>query len=267
MQEANQLSENEMMESPSEETFEHSTGMEAADEPAHEESSENGELPLYAKERIGKLQKRHNQQQKELRRLKEELYSIQQRLAPQNNDQMSYQQPINSYEGDDYNQPSQDELIRKAVASAFQHKDMLERQAKEQEQIAHIQKQYKNLEEQLDQASNKYEDFDDVIHSDEAIFTPHMVNASLLIPNAPDVLYKLGKNREEARRISQLHPLEQSREVVKLSMALLGNETSKQNQPYKAMGTIKSTPVSSKNGVSENTSISELRRLMKNGWK
>jgi len=229
----------------------------ASEEPKKESEAE---LPAYAKERLGKQQKRHDRDMKSLHRKIAELES---RL-------MSGSQPEQS--DDSYGRsemaPEMDDQIKKAVAYALRAKEDQEQQAKEAEKQAYVQKQYQALHEQLDNGGGNYDDFDDVVRADDAPFTHSMRDTALLLPNPHDVLYKLGKNRDELKRISQLHPLEQAREMVKLSIALMGGQNQKQaaSTPSKPMGHVKSSPVPSQN-VNDKTPVSELRRLMKTGNK
>jgi len=144
---------------------------------------------------------------------------------------------------------------------------MQEQKAQEQERMQHVHKSYRNLQDNLDNASSKYEDFDDVVKSDDAPYTDAMRDAALLVDNAPDVLYHLGKDREKLKSISKLHPLEQAKEVIKLSQALaIGNGNKQSSSNAKPLGQVKNNPITS-NIVNENTSVSELRKRMKDGGK
>lgn len=224
------------------------------------EPRQEDELPLYAKEKIGKLQKRH---QRDMRRMQERLDLLSSRLEPpQDNQSQSFG---NSYANESTEGLSQDEVITRAVTAALQHKDVQERRAKDAEQTKYVHNQYQRLQDHLDNASDKYDDFDEVVRGHDVPFTPAMREASLLIDNPGDVLYKLGKNRDELNRIAKLHPLEQAKEINRLSFALMGGNN-KGQQPQKPLGQIKNNPVSSR-AVNENTSISELRERMKQGWK
>jgi hypothetical protein len=145
---------------------------------------------------------------------------------------------------------------------------MQEQKSKEAEKMQHVHKSYKALEDSLDNGSSKYEDFDDIVKSNDAPYTDAMRDASLLIENAPEVLYHLGKDKEKLKRISELHPLEQAKEVIKLSMALSSGNGGKQGNMSntKPLGQVKNNPVTS-NTVNEATSVGELRKRMKEGGK
>jgi len=221
------------------------------------------ELPQYAKEKIGKLQKRHRT---EARRWDQERQEL---LARLNSQGQSQSQNVGSYSPPDISDapPGIDPNVHAAVSYALQHKEMQERKAKEAEQAAHVSRAYQDHQTRLDAAADKYDDFHDVVYAPDAPYTHTMRDTSVLLPNAADVLYKLGKNRDELQRISQLPPIDQAKEMVKLSMALI-NDGGKAHEAPKTIGQIKSTPVSP-NAISDQTSVGELRKRMRDrqGWK
>lgn len=222
-------------------------------------------LPPGVKARLGRQEKRH---QREMRQMREQLEQMQSYLGNQNNPNQSindpYAQQGNALDGVDPN-------IQKAVSYALQAQEAERRKAKENEERALIQKKYQALHDNLDKGSDKYEDFDEVVRAQDAPFTPAMRDAALFLDNAPDVLYKLGKNKDELKRISGLHPLDQAREMVKLSHALMagqGERPQNGNNSSRPIGQIKSNPVSNHNAITDRTPPSEIRRRMKAGhWK
>jgi len=75
----------------------------------------------------------------------------------------------------------------------------------------------KNWENQMDVASEKYDDFDDVIVSiPRASVTDAMTLAVMESKNAGEVAYFLGENHQEADRISRLSVANQIRAIDKL---------------------------------------------------
>ncbi len=221
------------------------------------QDSKPDDLPAYAKERLGRQEKRH---QREMRALRDQLAQVQASQSQINPSQNTYGQQQVS------NVPmSQDEQIQKAVSLALQQRELQEQQAKQAEQAAHVQRQYANLQDRLDSGSNKYDDFDDVVRGNNVPFTPAMRDAALLLHNPEDVLYKLGKNPDELSRISKLHPLDQAKEMVKLSIALASGNGANQSQTPKTLSNVKNNPINT-GGVTENTSVSDLRKQMKN-WR
>ena len=225
---------------------------------------EQDELPEAAKKRLGMQEKRHK---KEMKRMQQQLDEVRQHLGSRPEPQNSPENDMNPYTSQQEN-GSMDDTVYKAVARAMEMQKMQEQQAKDQEKMQHVQKSYKELEKNLEDGSNKYEDFDDVVNAHDAPYSDAMRDASLLIDNAPDVLYHLGKDREKLKRLSELHPLEQAREVVKLSKALAIGDNGKQSNSSNAkpLGQVKNNPVTP-NNVNEETSVGELRKRMRDGGK
>jgi hypothetical protein len=220
--------------------------------------------PLYVQKRLKQQKRSHD---REIRELNAKIEAMQQ-------SQPSYAEPQNPYAAQ-MGENSDDERIQRAVGVALRHREMEERKAKEAESAAHVHRQYQALNNHLDKIADKYEDFDDVVRGQEAPFTPSMRDAALMLDmdhnnpgNAGEVLYKLGKDRDLLNKISKLHPLEQAREMVKLSRALVGGGENKSPQT-RTLGQIKSNPVSnSSRSVTDKTPPSEIRARMKSGnWK
>jgi hypothetical protein len=239
----------------------------AANEIADSDSSGHTEAndPLYVQKRLKQQKRAHD---REMRELHARIEAMQQSQNQPNHESS------NSYNPSDMGGHSDEEKIQRGVMLALRHKEMEERKAKEAEHAAHIGKQYQALSNHLDKLSDKYEDFDDVVRGHDAPFTSSMRDAALMLDldhnnpgNAGEVLYKLGKDPELLKKISNLHPLEQAREMVKLSKALISGGDHKTSQP-RTLGNIKSNPVSHSRGVTEKTSPAEIRARMKSGnWK
>lgn len=267
MQEANELSmqgednlADQVMDSLGEPS-EKSDGTHSSDT-QHMDSAKD-ELPLIAKERLGRQEKRHK---KEMRVLQEQIQHLHNAISSNTSNPYNNDQSVNPYNSTSH-EGSVEDHIQKAVNFALKQKDVEEQKAREEQNLQHFHKQYQNLQEKLDNASDKYEDFDEVVRRNDVPFTKTIRDAMLILPhdNAADVAYKLAKNRTELQRISSLHPLEQAREVLKLSVALKGGND-QASSAHKPLGHIKNNPVSS-HGISESTSISDLRKKMKAGWK
>lgn len=73
-----------------------------------------------------------------------------------------------------------------------------------------------NWHDQIDAASDKYEDFDDVISNKDLVMTDAMAIAVMESPQGGEVAYFLGKNPAEAERISKLSATAQVREIDKI---------------------------------------------------
>lgn len=233
-------------------------GGEQTSEPEHDE------LPEAAKKRLGMQEKRHK---KEMRRMQQQLDEVRQHLGSRPEPMNSPENSMNPYTSQHEN-GSMDDTVYKAVAKAMELQKMQEQQAKDQEKMQHVHKSYKALQDNLDNASSKYDDFDDIVKSEDAPYTDAMRDAALLIENAPETLYHLGKDKEKLKRVSQLHPLDQAKEVIKLSQALaIGNGGKQGNvSNTKPLGQVKNNPITS-NTVNEATSVGELRKRMKEGGK
>jgi hypothetical protein len=238
---------------------------EDAEEEASNESNEPNELPSYAKKKLGMQEKRHK---KELRRMQQQLDEVHSKIGSFQN-QTPPEQQMNGYSPDNnqHNDP-----VYAAVSRAMQMQKEQEQKAKQAEQMQHLNKQYRALDDHLDNESDKYDDFHDVVKSDDAPYTGVMRDMSVIlhgIPgiNAAEVLYKLGKDRDKLHELSKKTPVEQSREVLKLAIALMnGGNKSSSSSSSKQLGSIKNSPMNTTH-LNENTSISDLRKKMLDGGK
>jgi len=223
------------------------------------------------RKRIHAQAKKH---QREMRNMQEQLLQMQARI---NQDSANPQQQALS-NSNPYPSPGQpnppgmteEDRIQQAVRYALAAKEHEARQAKEAEQQAHLHKQYQRLNNEFDRASEKYDDFDDVVRGDDIPFTPHVRDALLFVENPADVAYKLGKNKSELERISKLQPIDQVREINKLSYSLMGGNNGKPSSPTKAnpLGNIRVNPTNSSGAITDKTPPSVIRARMKAGtWK
>jgi len=225
--------------------------------------------PYSIKKRLGMQAKKH---QREIRQMQEHMMRMQAQLGGESANPQ-YQNNSNPYPSPGQPNPpamSEEEKIQKAVRYALGAKEHEERQAKEAEHATHVHKQYQRLNDEFDKASDKYDDFDDVVRGDDIPFTPHVRDALLLVENPAEVAYRLGKNKSELERISRLHPLDQAREVNKLSFSLMGGQNGKTSSPTKAnpLGTVRANPAHSSTAVTDKTPPSVIRARMKAGtWK
>ncbi len=243
-------------------------------------AAEDQDGPQSGDEHLNKVQKRlhaqANKHRKEMRQMQEHMMQMQAQFQNANMDSAN---PANHqlHNSNPYPSPgqpnppgmSEEERIQKAVRYALGAKDHEERQAKEAQHATHVHKQYQRLNDEFDKASDKYDDFDDVVRGDDVPFTHHVRDALLLVENPAEVAYKLGKNKSELERISRLHPLDQAREVNKLSFSLMGgNGKPSANQKASPMGSIRQNPAHSSTAVTDKTPPSAIRARMKAGtWK
>lgn len=208
------------------------------------------DLPAFAKQRLGRQEKRH---QREMREMREHIAQLAQQSQPQgpasnmNQMQMPQQDPH-----------SQD--IHQAVAKALNDRDQAEK-------ARHVHEQYQNLDDKLNSTADKYDDFDDVVRNDKVPFTASMRDAALLLDNPGEVLYKLAKDPKKLKEIGKLHPLDQAKEMVKLSHSLMTNGGRAASATSAPIGQVKNSPIPS-NAITDKTPASEIRARMKSGnWK
>lgn len=220
--------------------------------------------PVGVKKRLGIQQKKHN---KEMRRLQSHLEEMQKQMESLSSQRQYNQDPYSQQSQPAPMSMTEDERIQHAVRQTFAAQEAEKRRAQEAEKQAHVQRQYKRLESEFDKASDKYDDFDDVVKGDDAPFTEAIRDSLLLIDNPAEVAYKLGKNRDELARIAKLHPIDQAREVNKLSFALMGGKTGNESPERSTpMNSPRANPVAS--GASGKLTPSEIRRRIKSGtWK
>lgn len=234
---------------------------------AAEDTPAEKDDPYGVKKRLGMQAKKH---QREMRQMQEQMMRMQAHI-----EQAGSQSPsshANAYPSPGQPNPpsmSEEEKIQHAVRYALGAKEHEEKQAEEHRRQAHVQKQYERLHDELDKGSEKYEDFDEVVRGD-APFSKHVRDALLLVDNPAEVAYRLGKNRDELERISRLHPLDQAREVNKLSFALMGGNNGKSSpssSKSNPMGKITANPASA-SAITDKTPPSVIRARMKAGtWK
>lgn len=225
------------------------------------EEQENEKVPDPAAKKLGMQEKRHK---KEMRKMQQQLDELRSHLGSRPEPQHS---PENM--GAYNSQPEMSENLNPQIYAAVQKALQME---KDREHVQHIHKQYESLKSHLDSASEKYDDFDDVVKSDDAPYTETMKGIATVIHGIPgldasETLYHLGKDRNKLHKLSQLPPIEQSREVLKMAMSLMNSSNKPNaNNESKPLGQIKNNPVHSKY-VNENTPASEIRRRMKSGEK
>lgn len=234
-------------------------------------ADQDGNYAESVRKRIHAQARKHT---REMRQMQEQLVHMRQMIGGDSAQPQYQQSNAGSYQSP--GQPSapgmtEEEKIHHAVRMALGAKDHEERQARDAARHAHVQKQYQRLDDEFDNASDKYDDFDDVVRGKDVPFTTHVRDALLLVDNPADVAYRLGKNRSELERISKLHPLDQAREVNKLAFSLMGGnggKTSSGAKPNNPLGSIKSNPANNSSVVTGKTPASAIRARMKAGtWK
>ena len=104
---------------------------------------------------------------------------------------------------------SPEDFAKDVAAKAVETAEVQKAQTTEQEAFA----------KQVDKALEKYPDFEEVAFT-HPFMTDDMAKVIRASPVATDLAYHLGKNLEEAERISSLSPVQQIRELVKLEVKL-----------------------------------------------
>lgn len=235
-----------------------------SEEPSQGDGAHSNES-LAVQKRLKAQRRAHD---RETRDLHARIADLENRMSQPNMN--SQDQPVNPYnvpQGNDI-----DGHIHKAVVMALQHKEMEERKARDAQSQAHVNRQYQEFQKHLDNVGDKYDDFHDVVYGRDTPYTTSMRDYALTLPrngagSAGEVLYKLGKNQDELKRISNLHPLDQASEMSRLSHALISGGESKNANSRPLLGNIKNNPVVNSHSVTEKTSVSDLRKRMKAGWK
>src|ERR1700735_2598089 len=229
-------------------------------ETSDEAGTEKSNDPLYVQKRLKQQKRAHDREMREMQSRMADMHS---RLSQQSTPDQS----MNPYAEQSQNS-SIDEHIHKAVSFALNHREQEERKAKDTQNAAHVAKKYQDFDRHLDQMSDKYDDFHDVVLAHDMPFTATMRDYAARTMSkkgdgsAGEVLYTLAKNKPELERITRLHPDDQAEEMHKLSLALMKGGESKATSP-RPLGQIKSNPVSNNsNVVTEKTPIGSIRQRM-----
>lgn len=107
------------------------------------------------------------------------------------------------------------------------------RQAQQQQTQVQIQKAVEERRvKTLQEGAQKYPDFDEVVRSlPAAIMNPEMALCVLQTKTPADIAYHLGKNPDEAERISRLAPIEKAIALGELQAAILANQKKTTSAP------------------------------------
>lgn len=201
--------------------------------------------PENAKKRIDKKSRK---QQRRIEELETRLQSIEsqgygqpsslnQVQTPQNSGFMNPEQVVDPISGE-YLTPGTGRYD--AVLLQQQQQQLAQQRSVQQQQqeAQYYQKQQDDkFFDALDDAADRYEDFDDVVRSDNLPLTEAMLNVAKVTPNGADLLYYLAKNPKEVQRISNLHPLMQQQEVARHAIQFAAqNNVSKAPAPVQPVG-------------------------------
>lgn len=106
------------------------------------------------------------------------------------------------------------------------HSKTLEQARLAKEQSEHAQR-VEAFNAKAQEVVGKYTDFADVAFDKTVPITDVMADAILTSDVGPEVSYFLGKNRDEAARISRLNPIQQVREIAKIETRIAAGAPSK----------------------------------------
>lgn len=212
---------NDLQEDSSNQNQDEQTGESSDNQSDSSEQQQYNELPDYAKKRLKRQDAQHYRdmqaRDKLINELKEEMNQVKSMIhdaASQNSSDDDADDSQSSFSGLSEDQIS--EMILNGMEKAEKTK---KEKATQAEQERYYNEHLTNFAKKLEDASTKYDDFDIAVNQNEN-FTPAIVNATMSMPNGTEVLYKLGKNSKELRRISSLPPHEQQNEVIKLGYTL-----------------------------------------------
>ena len=110
----------------------------------------------------------------------------------------------------------------------------------ERSQRSHSQAQaIKTFDSKADKTREKYDDFDAVALDPSLTVSPPMTDAIMESEIGPEILYFLGNNQTEAKRIAALSPFAAAREIGRLEAKLLSKPVKKASsapEPIKPVG-------------------------------
>lgn len=105
----------------------------------------------------------------------------------------------------------------KAVAKQIENK--ITAKAEKEEQLKEAKQRSQEILTAAKQARTKYSDFDDVALNPSVPVTQHMFDAAMG-SNLGDVLYYLGKNPVEAKKIAALPPVQQAKAIGRIEATI-----------------------------------------------
>lgn len=214
----------------------------------HEEATASEEGDAEGEEEPEEKPKRRNRKtaDRRIRTLTAKNHELQRQLEAQ----ATEQQPLTEPKEGDFEDYS-DFVAAKATHAT--EKTLRKNESNNQQQAANFEQQERvaNFNDGLDEAREKYEDFDEVWNNDTPVSQP-MADAILESENAGEVAYYLGSHPKEATRISSMRsPMRQAAEIGKIEQKL---STPKPKRTTKAPPPI--TPL--KGGGSVKKSVTEM---------
>ena len=183
-------------------------------------AEDEGETPEAADEPDEPPKKTRGQRRREyVQQLQAELSDAKSRLARLEQANQNEAPPVEA-DFEDYDDYRIAKALHKQSQSLNQREAdqaKLQAQALEQQQAREVSEIWNA---QVHDAKSRYQDFDAVALSPHLAVSDTMAEVITASDVGPDVLYKLGTNPAEARRIAGLSPLEQARELGRIEASL-----------------------------------------------
>lgn len=234
---------------------------EVNNESENAENDESGEMPSYMK--------KHFRRQEKM--LKRELRERDIKLSTYEAELQGYRQLFNATYGEaqrtgnsgSQQAASADDVEAKVLQTLnkVQQQQVIEQQRITQARLT------QEFQKKLNEASDRYDDFDDVVYAPDNPISKPIAQIAHYLPNAGDVIYALSKNKQELMRINRLDPDDRIMAMAAFAFKLATNGSSKVTQaPKPVTGQVKSSPTKKSLGT-EGMSIRELKTHLKNKHK
>jgi len=216
------------------------------------------------------LRKQNKKMREQIRRLEGEMSYLRQQGTPNVETPTKSQGLVDPITGE----PVDENSIEGQVFKAFNRIASAEQQ-KQAQQHARAQQQKQNemmrsLYEKLDEASDKYADFDEVVRAEDVPITETMRAFATMLPNPAETFYALAKNKTELNNLAKSPPQEQVRKMVEISSRLLSKSNATvRKSPTKTITPLRNNPGNrqSSGAINDKSSVSDIRTRIKNGWK
>ena len=239
-------------------------GIEQPDAPPDgepEKKPEEIKTPKGVQKRLDELTRQRNDE----RRLNERLLAIVEKSVSSGSTPKTEQAPSGPPRREDF-ETFETYLEAKADFQVAKQVSEIGARAERQRQQQEATQREASWTQRMKEAEAKHEDFADVVFSEDLAITPVMAEAMKTSEVGQDVVYHLGKNPSEAKRIAGLDPVAQVREIGKIE-AQLTNKPAR--QPSRAPTPIE--PVGGgKTGVGDPSVMSqaeyEARRKKEGAW-
>lgn len=139
----------------------------------------------------------------------------------------------------DYADKKAEHTARKAVREDRVLQDTERRKAAVAEHVRKVNETYNT---RVEEAKKEYADFAEVAQADDVHITQFMADAIILHEQGPKIQYFLGKNKAEAKRISELSPQAQLIELGVIAASLRAAPAKAEPQP--PVAEVKPKPIS-----------------------